>query len=312
MVNVGMALYSVRKEMSIDPLKTIQNVGELGYKFIEAANYDFDTDFFLGFGITPKEFKSIMDRYGMKLINCHIGRADLFVPGSDYIYHEMPRIFDLEDDDIRRCAEAHLEAGNNCLTIPIVFYPNSIDAIMKRVEYLRHLTELAAQSGVNLVYHPHWQEYVKIDGKFVLDYVMENTDMKLEIDTYWAMRSGENPVDMIQRYKDKIIFVHQKDFPKNTTVPVNIWHWLGMDMKYGKIVDRYTRNREFFMVDQPDCFAEIGTGIMPIQEIVDAVNEYTKAKYIILEQDFSSLGDNMLSAKVSMENFRKMNGINFL
>lgn len=308
-MKVGIALYSVRQEMAVNPLKTLKDVGELGYKYIEGANYNLDSDHFLGFGVKPKEFKKFLDDQGMRLINCHIGRMDSTLPGRPGVYNEAPMVFDLKDDDIHNCALANLEAGNNRLTIPIMFYPNSVEGIMKRVEYLAHLTDLAKKDGIELVYHPHWQEYVKIDNKFILDYVLENTDLKLEIDTFWAMRAGENPIDMIRRFADKIVFVHQKDFSKTTKSPVNIFHWFGMDMKYGIASNRHPTNREFFLADLPDTFTEIGNGTMPIQEIINAVNECTDAEYIILEQDHSSLGDNMLSAKISMDNFKKYTGI---
>ena len=45
------------------------------------------------------------------------------------------------------------------------------------------------------------------------------------------------------------------------------------------------------------AFTEIGTGIMPIQEIIDAANNYTDSKYIILEQDFTQMSSEIESIR---------------
>ena len=58
---------------------------------------------------------------------------------------------------------------------------------------------------------------------------------------------------------------------------------------------------------KPEDFCEVGTGIMPIQDILDAANG-VGAEYVILEQDFTQLPP-MESIQVSMDSFRKYNGI---
>ena len=56
-------------------------------------------------------------------------------------------------------------------------------------------------------------------------------------------------------------------------------------------------------------FTEIGSGIMPIQDIINAVNEYTDAQYIILEQDATRMPTQIDSIIKSMEGFKKYTGI---
>ena len=54
-------------------------------------------------------------------------------------------------------------------------------------------------------------------------------------------------------------------------------------------------------------FAEVGTGVLPIQKYIDAGNE-AGIPYILLEQDFTFL-NQMDSVRISMESFRKYSGI---
>jgi len=312
-VKIGVALYSVRKQMNEDPIATIENLGNLGYKYIEGANYNLDDDPFLGFGIAPKDFKKKMDEFGMELINCHIGRADVYIPGSRTIYKEYPTILDLTDDDIRKCSELHLLAGNKRLCNPIMLFPNDKEGVLRRCEYLQHLSDLAKECGTEFLYHSHFQEFVIIEDKFILDYIVENTDLPLELDVFWVMRSGEDPIEMLKRFGNRIVLVHQKDFSKTTEAPLNLFDKFGDDYKYAKYADKSIKSKEFMTCEEyPDAYVEIGTGIMPIQDIINTVNEFTNAEYVILEQDYSiNVGDELLSVKISLENFRKMTGVHW-
>ena len=144
--------------------------------------------------------------------------------------------------------------------------------------------------------------FQKIDGKYVLDYILENTDpeyVAFEIDTFWAMRGGADPVEIIKKVGNRLMAVHQKDFSKTSTSPINV---LAND-DGSKFISRET----FGGVINPLDFCEVGTGIMDIQSIIDAANE-VGAEYIILEQDHTQLGQ-IESIKLSMENFKKYTGI---
>ena len=59
----------------------------------------------------------------------------------------------------------------------------------------------------------------------------------------------------------------------------------------------------------PKDFCEVGTGTMPIQDILDAANQ-VGAEYVILEQDFTQLSP-MESIQISMDSFRKYQGISW-
>ncbi len=311
MLKVGLALYTIRDKMNANPIEAIERVGKLGYKYVEAANYALDNNALLGFDITPEAFKAKLDEFGMKLVSCHIGRADLYEDaGSSMIQlKETPRILDLTEEDIKRCSEAHLKVGNDKLVYPIAFYPNSRDEVMKKCEYFNRLSSIAKSCGTTLVYHAHFQEYALVDGKLIFEYLYDHTDMLFELDTFWVLRSGEDPISMMKRFGDRIILLHQKDFSKDTNVNLNLWTFYGSEMKNGTRPGRYVRNPEFFCIDVPEVFAEIGTGILPVQDYIDAANQYTKAEYILLEQDYSVKYDEYESIEISMNSFKKFNGI---
>src|ERR1700752_4912537 len=59
----GIQLYSIRDDMGKDPLGTLKQLADMGYKYVEHANYR-DRKFY---GYTPAEFKKVLDDLGIKM-----------------------------------------------------------------------------------------------------------------------------------------------------------------------------------------------------------------------------------------------------
>jgi sugar phosphate isomerase/epimerase len=136
---------------------------------------------------------------------------------------------------------------------------------------------------------------------------MENTDPALvgiELDTYWALRGGNDPAALLRQYGERVRLIHQKDYPEEFKDQINL---LG---EVNAVNAKPVRlNMDYMMgVINPKTFTEIGTGIMNIQDIITVGNDVCKTDYIILEQDFSSR-DELDSIRISMNSFRKFNGI---
>ena len=94
---------------------------------------------------------------------------------------------------------------------------------------------------------------------------------------------------------------------KTTDSPVNVYTRLerALTEKQGAEFD-YIRQET-----KEEDFAEIGTGIMEIQDIISCANEIGAADYIILEQDYTSMSDEIESIKASMAAFRRFEGIDW-
>jgi inosose dehydratase len=77
---------------------------------------------------------------------------------------------------------------------------------------LERLGELAAQTGQKIVYHHHMGTGVQTTAE--IDRLMAGTDpekVSLLLDTGHLVFSGEDPMDIATRYKDRIAHVHLKD-----------------------------------------------------------------------------------------------------
>ncbi len=281
MLKVGIQLYSVRDNMLEDPIATIKALADMGYKYLEAANAKVDETPGIGFGVKADDLLSTLAPFGSKVIGGH------YRPITD---ETLPDIIAFNKS-----------IGNNFIGQSADFY-ESFEHLLERCEYYNKVGKECAKEGMMFIVHNHAHEFQKVDGKYVLYHIMENTNPEyvgFELDTFWAMRGGADPVEVLKDMGSRIKLVHQKDFSKTTSSKINVIEDLDPD--------KFITREQAFGSMKPEDFCEIGTGIMPIQKIIDTANEIG-AQYIILEQDFTQLTP-MESVKLSMENFKKFTGI---
>src|SRR5450432_2045390 len=67
-IYLGLQLYTVRDDMGKDPSGTLKKLSDMGYKYVEHANYH-DRKFY---GYTPTEFKKLLEGYNMNMISGHV------------------------------------------------------------------------------------------------------------------------------------------------------------------------------------------------------------------------------------------------
>jgi len=195
------------------------------------------------------------------------------------------------------------ELGNTQIGCDIEFFPyNDRDYVLRRCEAFNEVGRLAHERGMRVYYHNHFQEFQKFvtpDGEeYVYDIILANTDPNLvflELDTYWMYRGGQDPIAWMQRHADRIILLHQKDFPANAAQPLNLFD--------GVVSPTENIDLDLFVEKKdPLAFTEIGTGVLPIQAIIDAAAELPNLEYLILEQDHTTLPE-IESIERSMEAF---------
>jgi len=77
----------------------------------------------------------------------------------------------------------------------------------------------ASRQSLRLGYHIHGYEFVASDDGTLLDTLITRTDpahVSYEMDVFWVVRGGGDPVALLQRYGDRIRLVHLKDMRRGT------------------------------------------------------------------------------------------------
>ncbi|MCB9139965.1 MAG: sugar phosphate isomerase/epimerase [Caldilineaceae bacterium] len=267
-VKIGLQLYSVRETLAKEPWETLDGIAKVGFKHLEAANHQADIDPGVGFGVGARDLRQRLDDLGLTIQGCHLNPLRL--------------------DTLPRALDYQTELGNSRFGCDIEFFPQGdSDFVRRRCEVLNQVGELAKQRGMRFYYHNHFQEFQRIGDKYVYELILENTDptlVFLELDTYWMYRGGQDPIDWMKRFADRIILLHQKDFPANAPQPLNLFD--GIVSPDENIDMSVFEDRK-----DPRCFTEIGTGVLPIQEIINAAATLPNLTHMILEQDHTALDE---------------------
>ncbi|NQU54175.1 MAG: sugar phosphate isomerase/epimerase [Bacteroidetes bacterium] len=199
---IGLQLYSVKDNMKEDVAATVASVGEMGYKFVEAAGYG-DGKIY---GMDPVEFKNLCEENGLQFLGAHTGQD---VPTKEK-WDETMAWWDV-------CIEAHKSAGVKWIVQPWmggVGY-ESLEGLKSYCEYFNAVGEKCNAAGIRFGYHNHDKEFSTVlDGKPVYDWMLENTDpakVMFELDLYWIIEGGKNPIDYFNAYPGRFELWHIKD-----------------------------------------------------------------------------------------------------
>lgn len=198
---VGLILYTIRDAMAEDTPGSLQKVSDLGYKYLELADYS-EGKFY---GYTPAEFKKMVDDLGMQVISSHTQvEAEGITP-----------------DNAQIMADAHAELGVKYCIQPWVEEPDrNIESYKKMVGDLNEVGQIMKDVGIQFGYHNHNFEFVDIDGIVpYYDILLPEMDpdlITMELDLYWATKAGQDPVEMFNNYPGRFQLWHVKDMSEQT------------------------------------------------------------------------------------------------
>lgn len=198
---VGLQLYSIREDMKADTKGTIEKVGKMGYKLIEAAGYS-DGKIY---GMEPADFKALADANGLNFISAHCGQA---VPDSANWETSMTW-WDT-------CIAAHKAAGVQYIVQPFMdsIGYQSLAGNQRYCDYFNAVGEKCNAAGIRFGYHNHDAEFKEVEGEIIYEHMLKNTDpakVMFQMDLYWITVGGKNPVDYFNAYPGRFELWHVKD-----------------------------------------------------------------------------------------------------
>jgi sugar phosphate isomerase/epimerase len=199
--NIGLQLYSIRDSIMKDVPAAIAKVGKMGYKFVEPAGYNNGKLY----GMEPAAFKTLCLSNGLTILSSHVGQ---FLPDSANFAKNMAW-WDT-------CIDAHVAAGAKFLVQPFLgdgAY-RSLDTLKRYCDYFNMIGEKCKAKGIQFGYHNHDKEFsTKLEGQTIYDFMLAHTDPQkviFEMDLYWAVMGGANPVDYFNKYPGRIQLWHIK------------------------------------------------------------------------------------------------------
>jgi sugar phosphate isomerase/epimerase len=185
----GIQLYTLRRPMGVDFEGVLLQVGEMGYEEVEFAGY---------FGRPPQAVSRILRRAGLDAPAAHVG-------------------FDALGDDWPRTLEAAVEIGLRWVVVPWIPAEtrSGTDGYRRVAERFNRAGDEARRAGLRFAYHNHDFEFEPTpEGDLPFDILLEKTDRELvdfEMDVFWTIRGGGDPLEYFHRFPGRFPLAHLKD-----------------------------------------------------------------------------------------------------
>jgi len=201
-LKVGLQLYTLREYIDKDPKGVLAKVAKAGYQEVETYGYSKEKGFW---GLSPKEFKSVLAANGLTTSAGHYGLDDFLAGGSQ--------------DTLKACMEAAKSCGQTYVVVPSMSEKvRATAADFKAVaNKLNEAGQLCKAAGLKLGYHNHNFEFKPIDGTTLYEVLLKETDPALvdfEMDIYWVVRAGQDPIKLITQHPKRFTMWHVKDMEK--------------------------------------------------------------------------------------------------
>lgn len=201
--HVGIQLYTLRELVAKNPASVYENIAAAGYKEVEMFGLGADGKFF---GLTSAETKNIFKANGLKS------------PSGHYMPEKF--LFDSGNgDDVKMICDAANVLGNKYFIIPWMSPERrkNIEQYKALAGRINKAAEMCKAAGLQLAYHNHDFEFDNMNGQTGYDVLMNETDkdlVKFELDLYWVVRAGLNPVDLFKKQPGRFHLWHVKDMNK--------------------------------------------------------------------------------------------------
>lgn len=209
--SVGIQLYSLRELLPKDVKGVIKKVAETGYKEVETYGYTAEAGYW---GLDAKAFKALLDDNGLKAPSGHFGLDEYIKTGDLEIVKPL----------IAGAAALNMEY----FTCPYLSEElrTSLEDYKKVAARLNEAAKLCKESGLQMAYHNHDFEFVKYGDTTGYDILLAETDksmIQFEMDLYWVVRSGNDPVALFEKHPGRFVMWHVKDMDKtNNTINTEV------------------------------------------------------------------------------------------
>ncbi len=179
-------LFSVRQAMNEDACATLERLKSMGFAGVEPFFFDFQ-----------EKDLAVLEP---------IAQSGMDVPS---IYSAMPT-----NENIAAIVDIATSLGAKRIVSGLSQEDcASAAAVRDGCGRLNAAADLLAEHDLTLCVHNHWWEVQRIDGQLVLDLMAEELKPAIcfEVDLWWVMKGGADPVDILQRLGKRAAILHLKD-----------------------------------------------------------------------------------------------------
>lgn len=237
-LDVGLELYSLRNDMKRDVPGTLARVRRMGFDHVEVPNL---------YGLSAPEFRRALDTAGLK--------ATAMVARYDDLQNNMASV------------QRNLDAlGARWALLPWIPHGDKFE----RTDVDRSSKDMNAwgatlsRTGYQFAYHPHGYEFQPAPEGTLFDALANATDpktVKFQLDTFWIVWPGQDPVALLRRYPGRFRLLHLKDLRKG--------------VKTGDLTGQAPESTS----------VAVGDGVVPWKEVLVLAREQNFEDYFIEDEN---------------------------
>ncbi|TDO19706.1 sugar phosphate isomerase/epimerase family protein [Pedobacter duraquae] len=206
---IGIQLFTLREQLLKDVQGTIAQVARIGYQQVETfygyAGTNAAKEFW---GLDAKAFKSLLDANHLSSPAGHYNTTVFLSDGTEEV--------------LKAQIETAAIVGQKYFIIPAlptnIRQAGTLDDYKKMAVRFNRAAELCKAHGLKLAYHNHNFEFNdQGNGATGYQVLLKETDpamVSFELDLFWAVNAGLNPVQMFKENPGRFKMWHVKDMDK--------------------------------------------------------------------------------------------------
>jgi len=188
---LGLQLYSLRADFPKDVPGTLKRVHDFGFENAELAGT---------YNLAPDKFKELLAASHIKPIGCHFP-------------------YDRFRDDPEGVARDAAALGLKYAGLAWVPHEGAFSekTCREAIAVFNRAGAVLAKHGIKFYYHQHGYEFEPFGQGTLMDLLMTETDPKLvafQMDIFWVVFPGQDPVKWFEKYGKRWELVHLKDMKK--------------------------------------------------------------------------------------------------
>jgi sugar phosphate isomerase/epimerase len=190
---VGLQLYSLREQLAKDIPGSLGRVRGFGITYVELAGT---------YGLSPDKFRGQLDSAGLTPVSGHFSYEQF----RDHL------------GDVIREARAFGLRYAGCAWIPHK-EPFDEKTCREAVAVFNRAGAALAAEGIKFFYHTHGYEFRPMGDGTLFDLLISGTkadSVCFEMDIFWMVHAGQDPVRLFERYGSRFQLMHLKDMKKGT------------------------------------------------------------------------------------------------
>jgi sugar phosphate isomerase/epimerase len=186
---VGIQLYLARNLMRADAEGTLARIAELGFAEVEWWGQ---------WNRTPTQLRAMLDTHGLRSPSSHVGLRALEP-------ERLPALFET----------ANIMGHTSVIVASLEPQERATADDWKRSAAVLNRAGLAgAAQGVRVGYHNHGYESTMYGDRSGYDILLAETDptyVDFQLDVYWALSGGMDPLAFLKAHRTRISTLHLKD-----------------------------------------------------------------------------------------------------